>query len=139
MSVPHQTADDISAHPTQSDHTDLHRVLRSCHRARYGIRKRCEARFDIALDMRTQNATTAFTQHLEVAASLRGFHDAKARAMSWNGKILGVVAGDLKKNAAVGTTLVRLSGRMQEARAKANASGDANSIPHREPKRLQNI
>ena len=87
--------------------------------------------------MRPKRAPAALEQHIEIAARLRRFHHAEARAMRRDRQILGVVRGDLQKHAAVRPAFVGLAGRMQKARAEFETGRDMAPVAHREPRLLQ--
>ena len=69
----------------------------------------------------TQQSAAVLAQHANVAASLDGFNDREANVPHRDLKINAGVGGDLQNNAAVRARLVGLSGRMQKARAEAQA------------------
>src|SRR5579883_1571930 len=62
-------------------------------------------------------------QHLEIAARLRCLHDPEGILLPGHRNIHGIVAGHLQEDPAVGSSLVRLSGGVQKARAKPKAGG----------------
>ena len=74
--------------------------------------------------MDAQSAAAAFGENGKVTAGLRGFHDAKRILLAGDRQILGILAGNLQEDAAVGAALVGLSGGMQKARAEAENGGD---------------
>src|SRR6266849_6426969 len=102
----------------------------------HSFRERRESRLQILSQVHAQGAAAAFGENREVAAGLRGFHDPEGVLLPGHGKILGVVAGDLQKNAAIGTAFVGLPGGVQEARAKAENRGNLFLVAHRVPNRL---
>ncbi len=88
MSVLDQPAGNIAAHAAKTDDANLHRKLRSRQRAVKCSLEFGEAGFQIALDMNPQRAPAALDQHVKIAARLRRFHNAKARAMRRDRQIL---------------------------------------------------
>src|SRR5215813_9251555 len=94
-------------------------ALRDCFRQCF------KPRVQIFPEMNSQCATAAFGEHGEIPARLRGFDDTKRVFLARNGKVGCVVTGDLQEDAAVRPSFVGLSGRMQEARAKAEAGGNS--------------
>src|SRR5258708_1852313 len=111
--------------------------LRDC--LLHGFRKRRESRLQILPQVHTQCAAAAFGKNREVAAGLCGFHDPEGVFLPGYRKILGIVASDLQKTAAMGTAFVGLSSGVQEARAKAETGGYFFLIPHGVPDRLQRL
>src|SRR5271169_680422 len=83
--------------------------------------ERGEARVEVASDVHPQRAPASFGENVEITARLRRLDHAKGIGLSGHQHVLGVVAGDLQKDAAVGSALVGLSRRMLEARPEANA------------------
>ena len=71
-----------------------------------------------------QGAAAAVREDLEISAGLRGFDHAESVLRAGHGKIVSVVAGDLQEHAGVRAAFVCLAGGVQEARTKAEASGD---------------
>src|SRR5277367_1382715 len=69
--------------------------------------------------MDAQCAPPALGQDLEIAARLRRLDYAKSVFLTGHRKIRLVVASNLQNHAAVRAALIRLAGRMQKARAKA--------------------
>ena len=84
--------------------------------------KRCEAAFYFA-QVDAQGPPLAFHQHLKISASLRRLHHSKREFLAGHRKVRRVVAGHLQEHAAVGAALIRLAGRMQEARPKSETGG----------------
>ena len=84
-----------------------------------------QPRRDIRTEMDAQRAAVALDEHLEIAARLRRLDDAERVALAGHRQVRGVVAGDLQEDAGVGAALVGLAGRVQEARAEAEAGRDA--------------
>src|SRR5579872_1417997 len=85
--------------------------------------------------MHAQSTPSAIRQHLEVAARLRRFYDAKRVLLSRHRQFHRVVARDLQKDSGIRTTLVSLSGRMQKTRTESQACRYmffiANCMAHR--------
>src|SRR5262249_25243183 len=71
--------------------------------------------------MHSQHATLAFCQDREVASCLRRLDHAEGVLLTGHRQIHRVIAGDLQEDSSVGSAFVSLSGRVQEARAKAKA------------------
>ena len=71
--------------------------------------------------MNPQGTPAALGQDLEIAARLRRLDHAEGVFLAGHRQILGVLAGDLQEDAAVRAALVGLPGRMQKARAEAEA------------------
>src|SRR5258708_7634799 len=80
--------------------------------------------------MNTECSSSAFGQDLEIAARLSGFNDSEGVLLAGDRKIGSIITGDLEEYAAVGSALVGLAGRVQEARAKAKTGGDLLCIAH---------
>ena len=138
VSVLHQAADDVAAHPPQSDHAELHCLpLTECVCDR-GV-QHLQPRSKIALQMHPQRAPAAFGQHVEIAARLRRLDDTERRLLAGHRQILRVIGGDLQEHAAVGPALVGLSGRMQEARSELGAGRDATPFAHFQPHVLKQV
>src|SRR5713226_4645552 len=87
--------------------------------------------------MHTQRAAAAFCKNRKIAAGLCRLHNAKGVLLTWDGQILGVIASDLQKDAAIGTALVGLSGGVQEARAETENGSYFFLVAHRVANRLQ--
>src|SRR5215813_992985 len=90
----------------------------------HGLRKCVQAGLQILAEVDAQSAPAAFGENVEVAASLRGFHDTKCIFLAWDCQVGSIIAGNLQEDAAVWAALVGLSCGVQKARAKAEASGD---------------
>ena len=80
--------------------------------------------------MNAQGPATAVGQNLEISTGLGCFHDAESVFLVGHWQIGGIIAGDLQEDAGVRAAFVGLSGGMQEARAKAEASGGVLFIAH---------
>src|SRR6266568_1207842 len=80
--------------------------------------------------MYTQRAATAICKDLKIPPCLCRFHCSECVFLAGDGNIVLVVAGDLQKYTAVGSTFVCLAGGMQETRTKAEASGNLFSVPY---------
>src|ERR1700674_1619374 len=100
------------------------------------FRERRESRLQILSQVYAQCAAAAFRKNREVAAGLRGLHDPEGVLLPGHWKILGIVAGDLQEDAAIGTAFVGLSSGVQEARAKAENGGHFFPVAHGVPDRL---
>src|SRR6516164_9009599 len=100
--------------------------------------QRSEAGIEIACNVRPQGPPAALGKHIVVAARLRRLDDAKCIGSAGYRQVLGIIASDLQKDAAIRSTLVGLSGRMLEARPEADtgrrlgpvADGAANALHH---------
>src|SRR6266702_7182184 len=112
-------------------------TLRSGQRPPDRSLERGKAGLDIAPEMHAERAPTAFGEHLEVGARLRGLHDPEACAVSRDRQVLGVVRGDLEKDAVVGPAFVGLAGRMQETGTEAETGCDPPPVAQSEPQLLQ--
>src|SRR5579862_8965650 len=73
-----------------------------------------EAPAHVRAQMNPQGPAAAFAQHREVALSLRSLDDSESVLLPRNRHVVRIVGGDLQKHASVGSTFVRLAGRMQE-------------------------
>src|SRR5712664_1107174 len=111
--------------------------LRDC--LLHGFRKRREPRLQILTQVDAQCAAAAFGENREVAPGLRGFHDPESVFLPGYRRILGIVASDLQKNAAIGAAFVGLSSGVQEARAKAEDGGHLLLVAHGVPNTLQRL
>ena len=78
--------------------------------------------------MDAQRAPAALSQHVEIAARLRRLDDTKRVFLPRDRQILGIVAGDLQKHAAIRPALIGLTGRMQKARTKADAGRRSSAV-----------
>ena len=87
--------------------------------------------------MNAKRAAAALDQNVEVAPRLRRLDHAETRAVSRNGKVGGVLRGDLEEDAAVGTAFIGLAGRVQKARSEFEAGRDTTPIADAEPQFLQ--
>src|SRR5260370_14582689 len=83
-----------------------------------GLRQSRQPGLQVFSERHTQRAAAAFGKDREIAAGLCRFHDAEGVPLTWDLQILGVIASDLEKNAAVGAAFVGLSGGLQEAWAE---------------------
>src|SRR5207245_3586223 len=91
---------------------------------------------DVRAEMDPQGAAAALDENEKVAARLGGLHGAERVRPPGHREILRVVARDLEEHARVRAPLVRLPGRVQEARPEAHARRDPVSVPDRPPDRL---
>ena len=82
--------------------------------------------------MHPQGAPSALGEHVEVAACLGGLDDTEARAVPRDRQILVVFRGDLQEHAGVRASFVSLAGRVQEARAEADAGRDLAAVAQKE-------
>src|SRR5260370_22186017 len=89
--------------------------------------------------MDAQGATAALGENGKVAAGLRCFHHAKCVLLSRDRQILGIVAGDLQEDAAVGAAFIRLSGGVQEARTETENGGHFFLVADSVANRLQGL
>ena len=90
----------------------------------HGLGKRFEAGLQILAEMDAEGAAAAFSEDIEVTASLRGLYGAERVFLIGHGEVGSIVAGDLEKYAAVGATFVSLSCGMQKSRAETEARGE---------------
>src|SRR5215813_7012116 len=105
----------------------------------HGLRKRVQAGLQILAEVDAQSAAAAFGENVEVAASLRGFHDTKRIFLAGDCHVGGVVAGNLQEDAAVWAALVGLSRGVQKARAEAEARSDFLLVAYGVAKLLQHF
>src|SRR5579871_3719200 len=80
--------------------------------------------------MHAQRAPATFRKHLEVTARLRRLHHTERVLLPGHRNVLGVVTRDLEEYAAVRAALVRLPGRVEEARSEAQTRGDFLRVAH---------
>src|SRR5438445_6509471 len=80
--------------------------------------------------MHAKGASPALSKYCEIAAGLCSFDDAERVLLIGNGKIDGVVAGDLQEDAGVGSPFVGLAGGVQKARTKSKNGRDLLLVPH---------
>src|SRR6478609_1166631 len=78
--------------------------------------------------MDAQPATAALAQDGQIALRLGGLHDPDAELLSGYGHVLWIVARDLNEDAVGWSAFVRLTGRMQAARAESEAGRSLGSI-----------
>ena len=135
MAVSGETPDDIAAHTSEANHAKLHcGLLPKCHHlkassmADLSVAKPFN---DLGAEMETQHPAPALGQHFEIAPGFRRLDDAEGVFLAGNREIVGVVAGDLQEDAAVGPALVGLPGGMQKARAEPKAGRDALAVAHK--------
>src|SRR5580704_17306237 len=88
--------------------------------------------------MHAEGASPAFSEYCEIAAGLGSFDDAEGVPLIGNGKIDGVVAGDLQEDAGIGSAFVGLAGGVQKARTKSKNRRDLLLVPHAVANGLQN-
>ena len=93
----------------------------------WGI-ERCKRRTKAALEMHAKRTPAALGEHVEIAARLRRLDDAEACLLARHRQILGIVGRDLQEHAAVGSALVGLAGRVQEARPETDAGRDLLAV-----------
>src|SRR5260370_11375330 len=89
--------------------------------------------------MDAQCAAAAFGKNGKIASGLRSLYHTKSVFLPGYRKILGIVASDLQKNAAVRPAFVGLSRGVQEARAKAEDGGHLLLVAHGVPNTLQRL
>src|SRR5262249_39476355 len=90
-----------------------------------------KARLDVLAEVDAEGAAIAFAKHLEVASRLRRLDRPEGVLLPWHLHVGRIIAGDLQEHAAVRPALVRLAGRMQEARAEAQAGGNPLAVANR--------
>src|SRR5580700_4012116 len=98
----------------------------------------CESRFHVLAEVHAEGASSAFREYCEIAAGLCGFDDAEGVLLIGNGKIDGVVAGDMQEDAGIGSAFVGLAGGVQKARTKSKNRRDLLLVPHAVANGLQN-
>ena len=69
--------------------------------------------------MNSEDTPSAFDQDLEITTGLEAVQLAEAQALAWDGEVGSAVRGELQKHPSVGTSLVELSGGVQEPRPVA--------------------
>src|SRR5262249_10935651 len=84
-----------------------------------------ESSLHIFSEMHAQRASSTLSEYREISACLRRLDDTECVFLFRNGKIIGIVAGDLQEDAAVRPSLIGLARGVQEARAKSQNSCDA--------------
>src|SRR5438105_12721245 len=89
--------------------------------------------------MNTQCAPSALSQHFEIAARLRSFHNSKRVLLFWHLEIRSIVAGYLQEHARVWPTFIRLTSRMKKSRPESQARRDAFRITNNVPRSLQKL
>jgi hypothetical protein len=57
-----------------------------------------------------QRPALPLRQNLEVAASLSRFYDSEGVFLPWHFQVVGIVAGDLQEDSAVGSSFIGLPG-----------------------------
>src|SRR2546425_13181347 len=92
---------------------------------------------DVRAEMDPQGAAAALDEDEKVAARLGGLHGAERVRPPGHREILRVVARDLEEHARVRAPLVRLPGRVQEARPETHARRDPVMVPDPPPDRLE--
>ncbi len=98
-----------------------------------------EAGIEIAFEVDAKRAPAALGEHLEIAARLRRLDNAEGVFLARHRQILGVVAGDLQEHTAVRAALIGLPGRMQKARAKAEAGRAFKPVADRQAQPLHRL
>src|SRR5229473_6804903 len=88
--------------------------------------------------MHAKGASPALSKYSEIAAGLCSFDDTEGVLLVGNGKIDGVVAGDLQEDAGIGSAFVGLASGMQKARTKSKNRRDLLLVPHAVANGLQN-
>ena len=89
--------------------------------------------------VRAQDAPPALFEDAEVATRLCGLDDAEARFAARYFHIRSGIRRDLEKNAGVRSTLVGLTGRVQETRPELQTGGDVLSVADRGSQLLQRL
>src|SRR5215471_3392210 len=89
--------------------------------------------------MDAERAAIAIREDLKVPARLCGLDGAEGVAPPGYRDVDRVIAGDLQEDAGVGTALVGLSGRVQEARSEFQAGRIARRVSNGLPDRLQHL
>ena len=79
----------------------------------------CETRRDVGSQVHAEGAPAPLGEHLEVAAGLRRFDHPEGEALTRHRQIGGVFTRDLEEHAGIGSALIGLARRMQEARTIA--------------------
>src|SRR5437870_8844653 len=85
----------------------------------------------------TKDAAIASLQRLKVAQSLRGDQRPEAFVPAGDGQVLLRLRGDLQEDTGGRAPLVQLSGRVQEARAKAERRRHAERVAQPTPNALE--
>ena len=80
--------------------------------------------------MDPQSAPPAIGQNLKISARLRRLHDAESVFLSGHRQVDRIVAGDLQEHSRIRPAFVRLSRRVQEARAEAETGRNAFLVAH---------
>src|SRR5215469_16157104 len=101
--------------------------------------ERVETRFEVAGNVSAESTPAALRQNVEIAACLRLLDDAKGIGLAGNRQILGIVAGDLQKNAAVRPAFISLPRRVLKARPEADACRRLGTVADRAPEPLHRI
>src|SRR5215470_19265306 len=94
------------------------------------FRQLCEIALYVFAQMHAQGSAAALRKHGKITTRLRGLDDPESVLLPWDGEIGGVIAGNLEKDAGIGTALVGLAGGMKEPRAKAKAGGASFGVAH---------
>src|SRR4029077_4066176 len=89
--------------------------------------------------MRSQGAPTPLGEDVVIATRLRRFYDAKGVGLSWHRQVVGVVASDLQKDAAVRSALIGLASRMLAARRKADTGRRLGAVADSAPYTLDRL
>src|SRR5262249_5202760 len=101
--------------------------------------QRGETRIEIASDVGPQSAAAALGEDVVIAACLRCLDDAKGVGLSWHGQVVGVVAGDLQKDAAVRPAFIGLPCRMLKAGPKADTGRRLGAVADSAPYTLDHL
>src|SRR6185503_8563673 len=88
-----------------------------------------ESNFHVFAQVHAQCPSLAVGKNLEIAAGLRCFHNTERVLCPRYGQIVGVVTGNLQEDSLIRAALIRLSCRMQKARAETKTSGYLLGIP----------
>src|SRR6516165_3636842 len=87
--------------------------------------------------MGAQHAAAALGQHLEIAAGLCPLDDLYGVLVARHREILDIVAGDLREDSRVRSSLVSLPGRVLETWTEAEARCHPLPVAHGETQRLK--
>ncbi len=114
MPLGDQAAGNPGAHPSQSDHCDLH-VVSLVQRSFDGFAQCFQSVFHV-FEIDPQRAAALFVQHRDVADGLRQLHGTEIDFAAGDGQFLGTIRGQGQEHAGVGAAFIGLPRRVQEAR-----------------------
>jgi len=100
------------------------------------LRENLEASADVCAQVYAQGAAPALRENAEVAACLGCLEDAEGEPVAGDRQVRHVVARQLQEDATVRSALIGLSGRVEKARTKADAGGNAVRVSNPPPNRL---